>query len=180
MSENINLLPSRAKFQAKRMALKLKIGYFSWIFGGVWLVLLLVILGGFYVSQFVLSQVNKKYQTTLGQYKTLVGSMVVNQQVKYQAKVVGQILEGRFEYGDSIEAVKSLFTDKVNIEDIQIEGKKQFVLSGSVEDGNYMGEVEEKLKSINGGGMEQFSGAVLKDVDLDSGVWKFKMEVTLR
>lgn len=179
MNNDINLLPSQAKFQAKRIALKSKITSFLWVFGGGWVLFLIIILGGFFVSQLVLSQVNKKYQTGLTQYKNLLGSMVVNQQVKYQAKVVGQVLAERFEYGSSIEMVKSLFSQNIKIEDVQIEGKKQFVLIGTTNDGNHVSEIEEKVVDINNGGLEGFSGAVLKNIQLKSGIWTFEMEVSL-
>ncbi|MDD4937689.1 MAG: hypothetical protein PHX34_01595 [Candidatus Shapirobacteria bacterium] len=180
MNNDINLLPSQAKFQAKKMALKAKITFFLWIGGGIWVVFLIVVLGGFFVSQLVLNQVNKKYESGLAQYKSLLGSMSINQQVKYQAKIVGQILGERFEYGNSIERVKSIFSDNIKINDIEIEGKKQFILSGSIVDGRYVSEVEEIIVEINNGGIDGFSGAILKDIQIESGVWIFKMEVSLK
>ena len=179
MNNDINLLPSQAKFQAKRVALKAKINFFLWIFGGIWVVLLILVLGGFFISKMALNQVNKKYQTDLNQYKSLLGSMVVNQQVKYRAKIVGQVLGERFEYGSSIERIRSIFAENIKIDDIGIEGKKQFTLEGSVNDGKYVSEVEEKIVEINNGELEGFTKAVLKDIQIDNGVWIFKMEVYL-
>jgi hypothetical protein len=180
MSNDINLLPSQAKFQAKKVALKAKITSFLWVFGGVWVLLLIIVLGGFFVSQVVLTQVNKKYQSNLTQYKSLLGNMAINQQVKYRAKIVGQVLGERFEYGSSIEKVKSLFSENIKIDDIEIEEKEKFSLKGSVTDGRYVSEVEEKVVAINNGELEEFSKAVLKDIQIASGVWVFKMEVTLK
>ena len=180
MNTDINLLPSQAKFQARRMALKAKINSFLWIGGGIWVVFLIIVLGGFFISQLVLSQVNKKYETGLVQYKNLLGSMAVNQQVKYQAKIVGQVLGERFEYGNSIEKVKSIFSEHIKINDIEIDGKKQFTLEGSIADGNYVSEVEESIVEINNGEMDDFSEAVLKDIRVEFGVWVFKMEVSLK
>lgn len=180
MSGDINLLPSRAKFQAKQISLKYKINSFLWIFVGGWVLLMVIVLGGFLISKLITNQVNKKYQTVFNQYKTLLSSMVVNQQVKYQAKVVSQVLAERFEYGSSIEMVKSLFSEAIKIEDIRIESKEQFVLIGTINDGKLMSEVEERVVSINNGELEGFSKAVLKDVEIKSGVWTFEMEVKLK
>ena len=179
MNTDINLLPSQAKFQAKRMALKSKINFFLWIFGGSWVLILIIVLGGFFVSQLVLNQVNKKYESGLNQYKSLLGSMAVNQQVKYRAKIVGQVLGERFEYGASIEKAKSIFSENIKIEDVGIEGKKQFTLSGSIANGKYVSEVEEKIVEINNGELEGFSKAVLKDIQVNNGIWVFEMEVDL-
>lgn len=178
---DINLLPSRAKFQAKKMAIKSKLSSFLWIFGGFWVLLLLVVLGGFFVSNLVLSQENKKYDTGLAQYKNLLGSMVVNQEVKYRAKIVSQMLDDRFEYGSSIEKIKSMFSENVSVDDINIDGKKQFVVEGTINNGNYVSEVEEKIVEINNGDVDDFSEAVLQDIQINNnGSWKFKMEVSLK
>lgn len=177
---DINLLPSQAKFQAKRMALKAKINFFLWILGGIWVVFLIVVLGIFFISQMVLNQLNKKYESGLGQYNSLLGSMAVTQQVKYQAKLVGKILEERFEYGNSIEKVKSIFSENIEINDVKIENQKQFVLSGSVASGQYMDEVEDKVVEINSGELEGFLGAELKMVEINQNGWAFEMEVKLR
>jgi hypothetical protein len=179
MNNDINLLPSQAKFQAKRVALKSKINSFLWVFGGIWILLLVVVFGGWFVSQTVLSQVNKKYQSGLTQYKNLLGSMAVNQQVKYRAKIVGQVLEERFEYGSSIEKVKSIFSENIKIDDVGIDGKKQFTLEGTIMNGIYVSEVVEKLVAINNSELEGFSKAVLRDIQVKNGTWSFKMEVNL-
>ena len=179
MNTDINLLPSQAKFQAKRIALKAKINFFLWIFGGSWVLILVIVLGGFFVSQIVLNQVNKKYESGLNQYKSLLGSMAVNQQVKYRAKVVGQVLGERFEYGASIEKAKSIFSENIKIKDVGIDGKKQFTLEGTIMNGIYVSEVEEKLVAINNSELEGFSKAVLRDIQVKNGTWSFKMEVNL-
>jgi hypothetical protein len=92
---------------------------------------------------------------------------------------VGQVLGERFEYGSSIERIRSIFSENIKIDDIGIEGKKQFTLEGSVNDGKYVSEVEEKIVEINNGELEGFTKAVLKDIQIDNGVWIFKMEVYL-
>lgn len=180
MSGGINLLPSQAKFQAKQIALKSKISSFLWVFVGGWVLLMIIVLSVFFGSKLIVNQVNKKYQSVFNQYKTLLNSMVINQQVKYQAKVVGQVLAQRFEYGSSIETVKSLFSESIKLEDIQIEARKQFILKGVVNDGKLISEVEQRIVSINNGELEDFSHAALKDIQVKSGVWTFEMEVKLK
>lgn len=177
MDGDLNLLPSKAKFEAKRIALKKKINSFLWIFGGVWVLSLIVVLGIFFISQFVLKNYDKDYKRGFEQYKTLLGSMVVNQQVKYQAKVVSRVLDERFEYGSSIERVKSLFSEGIVIEDIQIGKKKEFKLSGRIVEGKLLDEVEEKVVAINQGKLEGLKEARLKSVEIGVNGWSFQMEV---
>lgn len=177
MDGDLNLLPSQAKFQAKRMALKKKINSFLWIFGGFWVLLLVIVLGIFFISQIMLKNYDKDYQRGFEQYKSLLGSMVLNQQVKYQAKVVSKVLEERFEYGSSIERVKSLFSEGIKIEDMKIEDKNQFELIGKMTDGRLMDEVEEKVVMINQGKLKGFSRAKLNSIKLNDDGWFFSMEV---
>ena len=177
---DINLLPSQAKFQAKKMALKARINFFLWIFGGVWMIFLIVVLGVFFISQMILNQLNKKYESGLSQYKSLLGSMAITQQVKYQAKLVSKVLGERFEYGSSIEKVKSIFSENVQIKDIKVENQKQFVLTGSVLNGQYVSEIEEKIVEINNGELEGFLRAKLREIGVTANGWVFEMEVNLK
>lgn len=180
MSQDINLLPSQAKFQAKKIVLKSKINSFLWVFGGGWITLLIVVLGVFWISKLIVGQLDKKYQTSFNQYKNLLSSMVVNQQVKYQAKVVGQVLGERFEYGSSIDRVRSLFPESIKIEDVQIEDKEKIILKGTIVDGQQITELEQRIVSINNNEVEGFSRAILTNIQIRSGVWSFTMEVKLK
>lgn len=177
MNGDLNLLPSQAKFQAKRNALKKKISSFLWIFGGFWVLLLVIVLGLFFVSQMVLKSYSNNYDKGLAQYKTLLGSMVMNQQVKYQVKVVSKVLGERFEYGNSIEKVRSLFSSGIEVNDIEIKNKKEFSLVGTFSDGQLMDEVEEKVVLINQGKLEGFKSAKLNSVEIGNKGWLFEMEV---
>jgi hypothetical protein len=179
MDGDLNLLPSRAKFQIKRTVLKKKISSFLWVFGGFWVLLLVVVLGLFFISQMILKNYDKDYSRGLEQYKNLLGSMVINQQVKYQAKVVGKVLEKRFEYGNSIESVRSLFSENIKVDDIEIKSKKEFSLAGNFSDGKLMDEVEEKVVLINQGQLEGFREAKLSSVKINTDGWSFEMEVFL-
>ena len=105
---DLNLLPSEAKFQAERMRLKAIINNFLWIFGGVWLLLVVIVFAIGLVLQLNLNRLTNNYKKGLTQYETLIGSMAINQKVKYQAKVVAKVLADRFKYGESMEMVRNL------------------------------------------------------------------------
>jgi type II secretory pathway component PulF len=178
---DLNLLPSQAKFQAQKMHLKSLINMFLWIFGGFWVVFLIIVLGIFLICKVTLDQLTKTYEKNETQYKSLVGSMATNQKVKYQAKVVAKVLSDRFEYGDSMEMVKTLFPSQIIIENIEIKEKKQFVLTGSDPNGKNMDLVEDKIADINNESVDGFLSANLTSVNItaDKG-WVFKVEVQLK
>jgi len=177
MDGDLNLLPSRAKFQAKRTAIQKKIQFFLWVFGGVWVLSLVIVLGLFFISQMILGSFEDTYNKGLSSYKTLLGEMVINQQVKYQAKVVSKVLDKRFEYGYSIESVRSLFAEGIEVNDIDIERNESFTLSGSFKDGKLMDGIEEKVVMINQGAVEGFKKAELSSVEVNDDGWSFGMEV---
>lgn len=177
--ENLNLLPSRAKFRAKRLRIQARITTFLWIFVGVWLGIVILTMGAFLILSLVLKQTDKNYQSDLAQYKILLENMSVNQKVKYQAKIVGKVLESRFEYGDAIEGVSALFGDEVNVDNVQIKDKNNFIIDGSVIDGSSAVDfVEEKVDAINRGMVDGFKSATLSNISFkpDSG-WLFRVEV---
>jgi len=75
---DLSLLPSQAKFRAKRMRIKAKITNFLWIFSGIWMGLVILVVGIFLILKLVLNQTQKNYQKTVNQYKTLLGDMSIN------------------------------------------------------------------------------------------------------
>lgn len=180
MSE-LNLLPSQAKFQAQKMHLKAIINGFMWVFGGFWVIFLVIVLGLFLIFKLRLDQLDKTYQKNENQYKTLIGDMAVNQKIKYQAKVVAKVLNDRFEYGKSMELVQNLFPSEVVIENMEIANRKVFNVTGSMVDGKKMDIIEEKVLEINSGNMKQFESAKIVDVKMTNNKgWVFKVEVKLK
>jgi len=179
MTGDLSLLPSQAKFRAKRMRIKAKINNFLWVFSGVWMGLIILVVGVFLILKLVAIQTNKNYQRTLNQYKTLLNSMSINQEVRYQAKVVGKVLANRFKYGETIEMVNNLFGKEINVVNLEIKDQKNFVVAGEVINGKDMNTVEDMVKEINDGYVDDFVSARLTSVrfDLKTG-WSFIMEVT--
>jgi hypothetical protein len=177
---DLNLLPSSAKFQAERMRLKTIVNSFLWVFGGIWL---LLVISGFlfdFVLNFNLKKLNTEYKTVSSQYKSLSENMVLNQKIKYQAKIVAKVLSDRFEYGESMKLVSSLFSDKIIIDNLDITDKKKFEISGSVVEGENMNEVEKLVEQINSGLVDGVKSAEIKNVSVDTiKGWNFTMEVEL-
>jgi hypothetical protein len=106
--------------------------------------------------------------------------MILNQKIKYQAKIVAKVLSDRFEYGESMKLVSGLFSDKVIINDLDISDKRKFEISGNVIEGESMNEVEDLVEQINAGLVSGIKSAEIKNVSVDviKG-WNFTMEVEL-
>lgn len=178
---DLNLLPSEAKFQAERMHLKAMINNFLWIFGGLWLSLVVIVFAVGLIFQLNLNRLNKNYQKGLTQYESLIGSMAVNQKIKYQAKVVAKVLADRFKYGESMEMVRNLFSEKVTIDNLEIKEKKKFTVDGSLVDGNNLSEIESVVADINRDLVEGFESAKISGLSVDAVKgWTFDLEVNLK
>lgn len=181
MTDGLNLLPSEAKFQAAKIKLRKKVYSFMAIFAGCWVLLIVIIFAWLIVNKTLLANVEKKYQRTLNEYKTLANNVVLTQKIKYQAKLVGKVLNERFEYGESIKNINSIFSNNIDLDSFEIKDKNKFTLTGVLNDGKFMDEVEEKLLEINNGKMDDFKSAKLTSiaVGLDNK-WTFEMEVFIK
>ncbi len=179
MSMNLNLLPSQAKFQAIKVKVKSKVVMFIWGLSAVWFAVTLVIFGYWFLSQATLKREEKAYNRELEAYKSLSDKVILSEQIKYRAKMVGEVLGRRFEYGDAISRVYNLFSENVMLDDFSMDNKTKFDLKGTVL-GKNIDEVEEKLGLINRGDLEEFKSAKIGSLTLEGSEWKFGMEVTLK
>ena len=177
---SLNLLPSEAKFQAQRMRLKSIISNFLWVVGGMWVLLILLAFGMAFFLNFRLNQLNQKYQNKMNDYKARIDEVALTQRIKYQAKLVAKVLDQRFEYGQAMSLVNSLFSEKIRVDDIQITKSKTFEISGGSKDGSVIDEVESKVADINNGLIPGFSRAKISNIEVnkDKG-WLFKIELIL-
>jgi len=177
---DLNLLPSSAKFQAERIHLKNIISSFLWVFGGIWLLLVISVFLFNFVLDFNLKKLNTEYETVLNQYKSLSENMLLNQKIKYQAKIVAKVLSDRFEYGESMKLVSSLFSKNVIVDNSNISDKRKFEISGRVIEGQSINEVEDLVEQINAGLVDGVKSAEIKSVSVDAVKgWTFAMEVEL-
>jgi len=179
MKEGLNLLPSVAKFQAAKIKLRKNINLGMGVFFGCWVLLVVFIFSWFWFSNYSLKRAESKNVMALNNYKSLSMNVVLSKRNKYQAKLVGQVLKERFEYGSSINKIKNLFSENITLENFEIKDKKRFILEGVMVSGVNMGEVEEKVKDINLGLYPDFGLAELNSVSIGYNSWKFEMEVGL-
>ncbi len=179
MKEGLNLLPSMAKFQAAKIKLKKIINLVMVAFLSFWILSAVIIFGWLGVNNFLLKQTEAKSTKTLNNYKSLATSVILSKKNKYQAKLVGQVLKERFEYGSLIKKIMDFFPENITLENFEIKNKKQFLLEGVLTNGLDMDYIEDKVKDINSGLYPDFSSANLTSIMINSNSWSFEMEVNL-
>lgn len=179
MNEELNLLPSMAKFQAAKIKLKKRINLGISVFLGLWILSAMVIFGWLWFTNYSLVNAQNANKAATNKYKSLVNNVVLSKKNKYQAKLVGEVLNERFEYGSSIEKITKLFSENIVLDSFQIKEKKKFDLVGIFTDGKNMTEVESKVKDINLGLYPDFKSATLNSIEVDSQGWTVDLEVDL-
>ena len=177
---NLNLLPSQAKFQASRTKLKTTIRTFLVGLAGVWVIIILIVAGMWINGNSRVNTSTKKYNEAVKQYVSLSNNVTLNQRLKYQAKLVGKILNERFLYSMPLRKVSGIFSDAIIIEDSKIRDQSTFVLSGSFVGNKNMDEVESKINNINSGLMEGFTSARVTSLTTIAGLWRFEVEVNTK
>lgn len=179
MKEGLNLLPSMAKFQMVKIKLKKNINRVMIVFLVLWVLSVAVIFGWLQVNNLLLKQTETKNTKALNNYKSLATNVVLSKKNKYQAKLVGQILKERFEYGSLIKKITAFFPSNISLENFKIKSKKQFILNGVLTNGSDMNDVEDKIRDINLGLYPDFASAKLTSVEVNYKGWLFEMEVNL-
>ena len=177
---SLNLLPSEAKFQAQRMKLKALVSNILWVIGGIWVILILIAFGTAFFLNLRLAKLNKTYDSKLSDYKSRINEVALTQKIKYQAKVVGKVLDSRFEYGRAMRLVNELFPASVRIDDIRMEKDRSFKVSGGLSDGSIMDEVESLVAEINNGQIDGFAGAKISSIEVNKiKGWLFTINLSL-
>jgi len=177
---DLNLLPSRAKFQALKIGWQKKINWFVRIILTCWLLLAIVIFGWWWINLTRLSNLEKKYKLVLSQYQSMSESAVASEFLKHQAKVVSQILEQRFEYGQALIRANQLLPQGSILANFDLREDNKFVLSGVTLKGEDVDQIEATLERINLGQNEGFSQGRLTSLVWENDGWNFELEVKAR
>lgn len=181
MSEmNLNLLPSKAKFQAAKIQLQSKIRLVMIIITGIWA----FTVGGLLVANFVVktkvSQVKAAGAKIQANYAALQDNIVSSQQFKYKTKMVGEVLLKRFEYGKAFEMVTTMFPGGIVVKSFDLQESGVFEIKGEAQGSENVNQLENIVEKVNSGQSEKFAFAKLKTLGIMSGVWTFTMEVKLK
>lgn len=181
MSEmNLNLIPSKAKFQAARIRIQKQVKLIITIVLAVWAAsaaILFLLTGIMKVRMNSASANQKKVQQN---YSSLQDNIVTSQKLKYKAKMVGGALNNRFEYGTSFETINNLFPPTINLKNYDLHDGGIFQVKGITSDKVNVDLLESTVDIINRGDNSKLKSARLTALTLKGGVWDFTMEVVLK
>jgi len=179
-SMDLNLLPSSAKFQAKKINLKEKLNQLMLLIAGVWLVAGVGVFGFWLLGKSQLEREVIKHGVVSKEFAALASEIVIGQDLKTKAKLVGELLDKRFEYSRAFEQVSNIFPPGIELVDFDLDDKKSISLNGLTEDKKMMDQVEFMVEEINRGNNEDFLKASIGTVSLENNIWTFSMGVELK
>ena len=177
---SLNLLPSQAKFQARKNKQIAIVKKTMTALIGVWLLGGIVVLIMNLVANQRLKNVASQYKSSLANFMTLSSDIQVSQQIKYEAKLVGASLESRFEYGKSFELIQSLFPEGIILNNYNLRDKGMFLIDGETQGRKNVNILEAIVNDINSGNKVGLSKCKIDSLSVNhDGVWRFAMEVEL-
>jgi hypothetical protein len=127
-----------------------------------------------------LGVLKKKFDAVSAEYKNRADDLLTSHKLKYQAKMVANVLATRFEYGEAITNINNLLPAEITIDNFKIKGKNVFQLNYSTLNGKNIDIVEEKIEEINNKKIKEFTKAELLSISNEGQDWKFSMEVTTK
>jgi Tfp pilus assembly protein PilN len=177
---DLNLLPSSAKFQASKIKLRKKVRtIIIWIIAG-WLMVAAVITGMIVVVKIRTTATEGQYKKAQDAYLALKENIITSQRLKYRAKIVGGVLEKRFEYAKAFEAINSFFPPEIRLTSFKIKSQGVFQLLGETSFGQSLDKVEVLMADINNQKNDKFKTAKMTNLAYKNGSWVFTAEVELK
>jgi len=175
----LNLMPSMAKFQAEKIKFSKKVMSTTVYLLVGWVAVLVVVMAVYLFFKFNYSRLNDKYEVLLKDYKKMAEDVVINQDLRYKAKLVSGVLDKRFEYSVAFAKMNSLFGEDVVVEEMSLDDNSAVSVSAFVMTDESIDKIESLIADINEGLVDGFRNAVLGSVGLDGKKWSFSMEVDL-
>lgn len=181
MSMDLNLLPSEAKFQAARLKLKARVNMVMLVVSIIWVLGLVVVFFLWFLTKLTLASDEKKYKKAAADFQGISDTVRNSEQLKYRAKIVGKILNLRFEYGKAFQTIVGLFPPEISLEDYELKSKNVFDVDGVAKDWMGVDQLENTLRNINDGLSESFDSAKLNSLSYNpTKGWIFSMEVIIK
>ncbi len=177
---NLNLLPSKAKFQKRKVELVGKTKVYMIAVSGVWCLVLVVVIILNIVVSVRKKTLERRYELVKTDYQGLAESVITSQNLKYRAKMIGGVIASRFEYSKAFKALKLLLPNGISMSDFKMTKKGVFDIKALANDGTSVDEFEKLVFEINKGNNEFFNKAKIIDVMVKNGVWNLEMEVSMK
>lgn len=179
-SMDLNLLPSSAKFQAKKIQLRKRIGELSVGLLIIWVLSIMMVFAWWYIGKMALEKEADANSRVSKEFAALAQEIVVGQDLKTKAKLVGEVLDKRFEYSRAFEQVSGMFPEEIILKDFDLEDKTNIGLTGISYSSEGMDKLELLIEEINRGENEDFSKASIEKVVLNGSYWEFTIKVELK
>ena len=177
---DLNLLPSGAKFQAAKIKLQKRVTKLVIIISLVWLGGVLIIFSLILIAKLRTTGVQAGFDKAQKAYLALTNNIIISQRLKYRAKIVGEVLNKRFEYAKAFEAINVFFPTEVTMTNFNTKSQGKFQLMASTGDGRSLDLVEMKIAEINKGLDVKFKKAEMTTLSYSGGIWTFTVEVDLK
>jgi len=179
MSEmSLNLLPSRAKFQASKILWSSRVNKFMVGLVAVWLLAVVIIVGLLVWTNVVKNQKETKLANTTSEFLNFDDTIKNSQRLKYKAKLVGEVLSDRFEYSKAFNGASSFFPERITMTKFLLGDDRVLKLEGTAKDID-LELVETQVRSVNAGVSEIYKKARITSLVWAEGYWKFSVEVNL-
>jgi len=127
-----------------------------------------------------LASVEASYQEGVAALVAQENISAAGYDLKYKAKLIGQLLENRYEYGKSFQKVWKLTSELVEIEESKMVAEGVFEVKLSIKTVEAMADFEDRVRKINNGGSEDYSSIDFKLVEVNNGLWTIVVEVRLK
>lgn len=177
-NSKLNLLPDAVKLHARSIRYQKIAGKISVVIGTIWVIVLLATLIFFIIFNSRLQLATQNYKRANLAFDGFRDVVLATQNLRYSAKLVGEILKNRFEYSTTFSKMDKIFEKEILITSIELKDKKYFAVKGRALTSADMEKVEKQIILINKGVVPEFSYAKLVNLNwsTDEG-WNFGMEV---
>jgi hypothetical protein len=177
---NLNLLPTHAKFQAAKIKLQHQIGVAMAVTIILWITTVVVIVGWRLVTKIRVDAAEASLKQVTDQYQQMEDNIVTSQKLKYKAKMVGGVINDRFEYGKAFVLIQSLFPPGIVLRSYDLKEEGTFEIKGLTQTKENVDLLENMIIDINFGNRDKLLSAKMTSLALKGTDWEFSMEVALK
>lgn len=177
---NLNLLPSRAKFQVKKIRLSKLVKKYMIVFLSVWVMVAAgVLLFGFGVN-LLASREKTRLNSVEAEVKSLSQRALTGWKLKYTAGMVVKALSSRFEYGKTFDLINNLISGDIGVRDMELRDNRTFYVRGETQQRGTIDLLEEKINTVNRGEVDGLDRAELTSLQYSRGRWSYSLEIGLK
>jgi len=176
---DLSLLPSQARFQMEKLKWIRNNRIFIGVVSGLWIVGLIIVVAMNLLAKMQMNNAEKRFGVATRDLAGMAEGVINSQRLKYNAKLVGEVLGSRFEYGQAFKTVATLFPEGISLNSYELQDRGMFSIQGQAV-GADIDKVEKIVEMIKSGQDERFKQINVKTLSLKNNIWIFAAEVTLK